>query len=122
MQLIKANDPNGGPPQLLVIECNLRCSRSFPFVSKVLGTNFVDVAMKAMMGRDVPAPVDLMKVERDYVATKAPTFSWTRLPGADPYLGVEMASTGEIAVCKTSSFETSRRRSNVEIVLWGNPR
>ena len=98
MQIIKANDPSGtGPPALKVIECNLRASRSFPFVSKVLGTNFIDAATKALVGRDVPAPVDLMAQPRDFLATKVPQFSWTRLAGADPFLGVEMSSTGEIA-------------------------
>ncbi|CAI7613642.1 unnamed protein product [Penicillium viridicatum] len=96
MQIIKA-DQEGAEPALKVIECNLRASRSFPFVSKVLGTNFIDVATKALVGRDVPEPVDLMKVKRDYLATKVPQFSWTRLAGADPFLGVEMSSTGEIA-------------------------
>ncbi|KAJ5194112.1 Carbamoyl-phosphate synthase large subunit [Penicillium cf. griseofulvum] len=96
MQIIKANQ-DGAEPALKVIECNLRASRSFPFVSKVLGTNFIDVATKALVGRDVPEPVDLMKVKRDYLATKVPQFSWTRLAGADPFLGVEMSSTGEIA-------------------------
>lgn len=96
MQIIKA-DQEGAEAQLKVIECNLRASRSFPFVSKVLGTNFIDVATKALVGRDVPEPVDLMKEKRDYLATKVPQFSWTRLAGADPFLGVEMASTGEIA-------------------------
>ncbi|KAK0656126.1 hypothetical protein B0T16DRAFT_398622 [Cercophora newfieldiana] len=97
MQIIKAEDPEGGLPILKVIECNLRASRSFPFVSKVLGVNFIDVATKALVGRDVPAPSDPMQVKRDYVATKVPQFSWTRLAGADPFLGVEMASTGEMA-------------------------
>merc|ERR1711977_182608 len=97
MQIIKAADPHGGLPQLKVIECNLRASRSFPFVSKVLGTNFIDAATKALVGTNVPAPVDLMAIKRDYLATKVPQFSWTRLAGADPFLGVEMSSTGEIA-------------------------
>ncbi|KAL8927665.1 MAG: hypothetical protein Q9172_001294 [Xanthocarpia lactea] len=97
MQIIKARDPSGGEPALKVIECNLRASRSFPFVSKVLGTNFIDTATKALIGRDVPEPVDLMAQKRDYLATKVPQFSWTRLAGADPFLGVEMSSTGEIA-------------------------
>jgi len=97
MQIIKADNPNGGEPALKVIECNLRASRSFPFVSKVLGTNFIDIATRALTGTDVPAPVDLMAKKRDYVATKVAQFSWGRLPGADPFLGVEMASTGEIA-------------------------
>lgn len=97
MQIIKAEDPEGGVPQLKVIECNLRASRSFPFVSKVLGTNFIDVATKALTGKQVPEPTDVMALKRDYVATKVPQFSWTRLAGADPFLGVEMASTGEMA-------------------------
>jgi carbamoyl-phosphate synthase large subunit len=96
MQIIK-EEVEGSEPNLKVIECNLRASRSFPFVSKVLGTNFIDVATKALVGRDVPEPTDLMAVERNYVATKVPQFSWTRLAGADPYLGVEMSSTGEMA-------------------------
>ncbi|KAI1845289.1 hypothetical protein JX265_005445 [Neoarthrinium moseri] len=97
MQIIKADNPEGGEPLLKVIECNLRASRSFPFVSKVLGTNFIDVATKALVGKDVPDPTDLMAVKRDYLAVKVPQFSWTRLAGADPFLGVEMASTGEMA-------------------------
>lgn len=97
MQIIKADNPEGGEPLLKVIECNLRASRSFPFVSKVLGTNFIDVATKALVGKDVPKPTDLMAVKRDYLAAKVPQFSWTRLAGADPFLGVEMSSTGEIA-------------------------
>ncbi|PQE27191.1 carbamoyl-phosphate synthase protein [Rutstroemia sp. NJR-2017a WRK4] len=97
MQIIKADDVEGGLPALKVIECNLRASRSFPFVSKVLGLNFIDVATKALLGQNIPEPTDLMAVKRDYLATKVPQFSWTRLAGADPFLGVEMASTGEIA-------------------------
>lgn len=97
MQVIKINDPEGGEPQLKIIECNLRASRSFPFVSKVLGVDFIDVATKALIGEQVPEPTDPMAVKRDYVATKVPQFSWTRLAGADPFLGVEMASTGEMA-------------------------
>ncbi|KAK0737597.1 hypothetical protein B0T21DRAFT_365637 [Apiosordaria backusii] len=97
MQIIRAEDPEGGVAALKVIECNLRASRSFPFVSKVLGINFIDVATKALVGKDVPKPTDLMAVKRDYLATKVPQFSWTRLAGADPFLGVEMASTGEMA-------------------------
>ncbi|GAA6014872.1 hypothetical protein JCM11491_002144 [Sporobolomyces phaffii] len=96
MQVIRKATP-GAETVLKVIECNLRASRSFPFVSKVLGVNFVDIATAAIVGQDVPAPVDLMAQKRDYVAIKVPQFSWTRLAGADPYLGVEMASTGEVA-------------------------
>ncbi|GAA5995115.1 carbamoyl-phosphate synthase (glutamine-hydrolyzing) CPA2 [Rhodotorula paludigena] len=96
MQIIRKATP-GEETQLKVIECNLRASRSFPFVSKVLGVNFIDYATAAIVGENVPAPIDVMKEKRDYVAIKVPQFSWTRLAGADPYLGVEMASTGEIA-------------------------
>jgi carbamoyl-phosphate synthase large subunit len=82
--------------QVMVIECNLRASRSFPFVSKVLKQNLIDAATRVMMGR----PVDLdnrSQLDLDYVGVKAPHFSFTRLEGADPTLGVEMASTGEVA-------------------------
>ncbi|NUP07098.1 MAG: carbamoyl-phosphate synthase (glutamine-hydrolyzing) large subunit [Polyangiaceae bacterium] len=80
--------------EVKVIECNLRASRSFPFVSKVTGKNFVHEAMRRMLGvrkRIEPASLDL-----DYVGVKAPMFSFSRLTGADPVLGVEMASTGEV--------------------------
>ena len=77
-----------------VIECNLRASRSFPFVSKVTGTNFVAEAMRRMLG--VRHPVENRSLDLDYVAVKAPMFSFSRLVGADPMLGVEMASTGEV--------------------------
>ena len=100
MQIIK-NDQNGTlndeTCELKVIECNIRASRSFPFVSKVLGINFIDVAVKALIKQNVPQPVNLMNEKYDHVATKVPQFSFTRLAGADPFLGVEMASTGEIA-------------------------
>jgi len=99
MQIIRKTDQSDSdaPALLKVIECNLRASRSFPFVSKVLGTNFIDVATAAILDKDVPEPVDLMAQQRGYLAVKVPQFSWTRLAGADPFLGVEMASTGEIA-------------------------
>lgn len=87
MQVIRKASPDA-PTVLKVIECNLRASRSFPFVSKVLGVNFIDIATAAIIGQDVPEPVDLMKMKRDYVAIKVPQFSWTRLAGADPFLGV----------------------------------
>jgi len=97
MQIIRKANEDGKEATLKVIECNLRASRSFPFVSKVLGHNFVETAASAIVGQDVPEPVDLMAVPRDYTAIKVSQFSWTRLPGADPFLGVEMASTGEVA-------------------------
>jgi carbamoyl-phosphate synthase large subunit len=89
-----------------VIECNVRASRSFPFVSKVLGTNFIEVATEVMMDRreqEVGARNGLV-LDLDYVGVKAPQFSFTRLDGADPTLGVEMASTGEVA-CLGDDFE-----------------
>ena len=88
MQIIRKPPAGDAPAELKVIECNLRASRSFPFVSKVLGVNFIDVASAAIMGENVPEPVDLMQERRNYVAIKVPQFSWTRLPGADPFLSV----------------------------------
>ncbi|MFH1471118.1 MAG: carbamoyl-phosphate synthase large subunit, partial [Candidatus Micrarchaeota archaeon] len=79
-----------------LIECNLRASRSFPFVSKVYGINFIELATKAIMGKRIERE-DMRAFDLDYVGVKAPQFSFTRLRGADPVLGVEMASTGEVA-------------------------
>jgi carbamoyl-phosphate synthase large subunit len=77
-----------------VIECNLRASRSFPFVSKVIGENFAAEAMRRMLG--VRREIVNRSLELDYVGVKAPMFSFARLAGADPLLGVEMLSTGEV--------------------------
>lgn len=108
MQIIKRDLPphehghhRGYPYELKVIECNLRASRSFPYVSKTFDVNFIDLATRAIVKHPslkttVPA-VDLMKQDRPYKCVKVPIFSWTRLGGADPMLGVEMASTGEVA-------------------------
>lgn len=82
--------------QVQVIECNLRASRTFPFVSKTLNHNFISLATRAMVGLDV-VPYKISLLDIDYVCVKAPMFSFTRLRGADPSLGVEMASTGEVA-------------------------
>jgi len=79
-----------------VIECNLRASRSFPFVSKTLNCNFIEVATKVMAGLRFETP-HISTYDIDYVAIKCPMFSFHRLLGADPILGVEMASTGEVA-------------------------
>jgi carbamoyl-phosphate synthase large subunit len=79
-----------------VIECNLRASRSFPFCSKIYNVDFIEVATRAIMGWPVEPPSRSL-FELDYVGVKAPQFSFTRLIGADPKLGVEMASTGEVA-------------------------
>jgi carbamoyl-phosphate synthase large subunit len=94
--LAKGNDVS-------VIECNLRASRSFPFVSKVLRVNFIDIAAGVMMGRPVPVH-NGSATDLDYVGVKAPQFSFTRIEGADPVLGVEMASTGEVG-CLGDDFE-----------------
>merc|ERR1719213_1045625 len=80
-----------------VIECNLRASRSFPFSSKCLGVNFIEVATRAMCGDEQLPALERSEPEKDYVGVKAPMFSFQRLKGADPSLGVEMASTGEVA-------------------------
>ena len=78
-----------------VIECNLRASRSQPFVSKVLKINFIELATKVMLNVDVDKP-EKSAFDMDYVGIKAPQFSFTRLQKADPVLGVDMASTGEV--------------------------
>jgi carbamoyl-phosphate synthase large subunit len=80
--------------EIKVIECNLRASRSFPFVSKVSGVNFINLAVRALLGRPVSSRRSTLDL--NYVGVKAPQFSFSRLKGADPILGVEMASTGEV--------------------------
>ena len=89
--------------EVKVIECNVRASRSFPFVSKISKVNFIDCATRVIMGDDVTSFNGVMG-ELDYVGVKAPQFSFTRLDGADPVLGVEMASTGEVG-CIGDDFE-----------------
>uniref|UniRef100_A0A6Q2X3Y3 Carbamoyl-phosphate synthase 1, mitochondrial n=1 Tax=Esox lucius TaxID=8010 RepID=A0A6Q2X3Y3_ESOLU len=92
--LVKGND-------VMVIECNLRASRSFPFVSKTIGVDFISVATRVMVGepQDEAALPSLENpiIPVDYVGIKAPMFSWPRLRDADPVLRCEMASTGEVA-------------------------
>ncbi len=87
-----------------VIECNLRASRSFPFVSKVLKTNFIEIAAEIMLGKKVEKPVKSI-FDLDYVGIKAPQFSFSRLQKADPVLGVEMASTGEVGCLGEDYYE-----------------
>jgi len=102
--------------RVMVIECNLRASRSFPFSSKVTGHNFIEIATEAMIaggvqlsganksrgfeiskhGEELLAYADYKTLDLDHVGVKAPQFSFPRLKGADPVLGVEMASTGEV--------------------------
>jgi carbamoyl-phosphate synthase large subunit len=86
-----------------VIECNLRASRSLPFVSKVLGVNFAAEAVRRMLG--IKSELRANTLELDYVGVKAPMFSYSRLLGADPLPGVEMASTGEVGCIAASVHE-----------------
>jgi len=87
-----------------VIECNLRASRSFPFVSKILKTDFIEMATRIMLGKEVE---ELQKsiFDLDYVGVKAPQFSFARLLKADPVLGVDMSSTGEVGCIGDSYYE-----------------
>lgn len=88
---------------LKVIECNVRASRSFPFVSKVSGYNFIHVATEAMLG--IAERRRYQTLELDHVGVKSPQFSYNRMKGADPVAGVEMASTGEVACIGTTLEE-----------------
>ncbi len=98
MQLLaKDND-------IKVIECNLRASRSFPFVSKVMKINLIELATKVMLGAPYSKP-DKSLFELDYVGVKAPQFSFHRLLNADPVLGVDMSSTGEVACIGDNFYE-----------------
>ena len=96
-----------------VIECNLRASRSFPFVSKVLKLNFIDIATRVIMGQ-VLHKFNGSIFDLEHVGVKAPQFSFTRLDGADPTLGVEMASTGEVA-CLGDDFEEAFLKSLLSV-------
>jgi len=81
-----------------IIECNVRASRSFPFVSKILGVDFIRQAVNAMLGKPIdPSLRNLDLSKLNFVGVKVPNFSFARLADADPVLGVEMASTGEVA-------------------------
>ena len=87
-----------------VIECNLRASRSLPFVSKVLKTNFIDYATRIMLGQKVQKPNKSL-FDIDYIGVKASQFSFSRLSKADPVLGVDMASTGEVGCLGDDYYE-----------------
>jgi len=87
-----------------VIECNLRASRSFPFVSKVLKTNFIDYAVRIMLGEKVKKPGKSL-FDIDHIGVKASQFSFARLSKADPVLGVDMASTGEVGCIGDDPYE-----------------
>ncbi|HQF42735.1 MAG TPA: carbamoyl-phosphate synthase (glutamine-hydrolyzing) large subunit [Ignavibacteriaceae bacterium] len=96
-----------------VIECNLRASRSFPFVSKTLKINFIEIATRLMLGEKVPH-IDKSSFDLDYVGVKASQFSFTRLKGSDPVTGVEMSSTGEVA-CLGDDFNEAFLKSLLAI-------
>ena len=104
--LAKEND-------IKVIECNLRASRSFPFVSKVLKINFIELATKVMLGLPVEKPGKNL-FDLDYVGIKASQFSFNRLQKADPVLGVDMASTGEVG-CLGDDTSTALLKSMLSV-------
>merc|ERR1719230_2067849 len=90
--------------EVKVIECNLRASRSMPFISKTYNVNFIDLATRVMLGVAV-RPATIQPTDIDYVACKVPTFSFSRLKNSDPRLGVEMQSTGEVACIGNNQYE-----------------
>ena len=98
---------------ILVIECNLRASRSFPFVSKVLKLNLIDLATKIMLGVPVEKPNKNL-FDLDYVGIKASQFSFNRLQKADPVLGVDMSSTGEVG-CLGDDSATALLKSMLSV-------
>lgn len=120
IQFLAKND------EIKVIECNLRASRSFPFVSKVSGYNFIEIATRAIMNEDVTA--DYNTLDLDHVGVKASQFSFHRLKGADPRLGIEMASTGEVGcigenlhdalLLALNSVGTILEGKNILLSLW----
>ena len=107
MQLMAKNN------DIKVIECNLRASRSFPFVSKVLKVNFIELATMVMLGEEVEVP-HKSAFDLDYVGVKASQFSFSRLQKADPVLGVEMASTGEVG-CIGENFHEAILKSMLSV-------
>jgi len=90
--------------EVKVIECNLRASRSMPFISKTYNVNFIDLATRVMLGV-AARPATIQPTDIDYVACKVPTFSFSRLKNSDPRLGVEMQSTGEVACLGSNQYE-----------------
>ncbi len=99
--------------EIKVIECNLRASRSFPFVSKVLKINFIELATQVMLGMKVEKP-SKNAFDLDYVGIKASQFSFSRLQKADPVLGVDMASTGEVG-CIGDNFHDAMLKSMLSV-------
>ena len=96
-----------------VIECNLRASRSFPFVSKVLKHNFINTATRIMLGEKVE-PINSSTFDIDYIGVKASQFSFARLHKADPVLGVDMSSTGEVG-CLGKDFDEALLNAMVSV-------
>ncbi|EAA18435.1 carbamoyl phosphate synthetase II-related [Plasmodium yoelii yoelii] len=90
--------------EIKIIECNLRASRTFPFISKALNLNFIDLATRILMGYDVK-PINISLIDLEYTAIKSPIFSFNRLHGSDCILGVEMKSTGEVACFGLNKYE-----------------
>ncbi|CAE7592891.1 URA2, partial [Symbiodinium sp. CCMP2456] len=90
--------------EVKVIECNLRASRSMPFISKTYNVNFIELATRVMVGMPVRSAV-IQPMDIDFVACKAPMFSFGRLKNSDPRLGVEMSSTGEVACFGMNAYE-----------------
>merc|ERR1712054_302332 len=87
-----------------VIECNLRASRSMPFISKTYNVNFIDIATRVMIGQTMRSAT-IQPIDMEYVVSKVPTFSFSRLKNSDPRLGVEMQSTGEVACFGKNQYE-----------------
>merc|ERR1719238_1490643 len=90
--------------EVKVIECNLRASRSMPFISKTYNVNLIDLATRVMVGSPT-YPVAVHPIDMDYIAVKCPMFSFARLKNSDPRLGVEMQSTGEVACFGVNQYE-----------------
>ncbi len=114
---------------VLVIECNLRASRSMPFVSKVKGINLIDIAAESMINNKLP--ITQMKKEKELIGIKVPQFSFMQIEGADPHLGVEMQSTGEAAAIseefndalikafQSAGYKIPKENGNILITIGG---
>ncbi|MBC6698006.1 carbamoyl-phosphate synthase (glutamine-hydrolyzing) large subunit [Hymenobacter sp. BT190] len=100
--------------EIRVIECNIRASRSFPFVSKVSGNNLIKKATQVLLGKDVTRDESERVYDLPFVGVKAPQFSFTRLPGADPVLRVDMVSTGEVG-CLGDTAEEALLKSMLSV-------
>ncbi|CAE8623453.1 unnamed protein product, partial [Polarella glacialis] len=104
IQFMSLDGASSSMRSVKVIECNVRASRTVPFVSKTLNVNFIELATRVMLGQDVkPVPVNMFNF--DFIACKVAMFSFLRLSNSDPHLGVEMQSTGEVACFGQDSHE-----------------